>query len=81
MEDMEKIKKSQIDKLLEKKKKIEDTNKNISLQYKINDFNLQQHKMKLLQFNYNYNFGYNMYYNNYNNLYNNNVYGFNYYNY
>lgn len=82
MDDMEKIKKSQIDKLLEKKKKLEDTNKNISLQYKINDYNLQQHKMKLLQFNYNYNFGYNMCYNNYNNLYNNNnVYSFNYYNY
>jgi len=76
MDDIEKNKKSQIDKLLEKKKKIEENNKNLLLQYKINDCSLQQNKMKFLQFNYNYN--YNICYNN---IYNNNVYGLNYYNY
>ena len=83
MDEMEKIKKTQMDKLLEKKRNIEDNNKNICLQYKINDYNLQQQKMKLLQFNYNYNYNYNICYNNYNynNIYNNNIYSFNHYNY
>ena len=81
MDDMEKIKKAQLDNLLEQKKIIEDNNKNISLQYTINDYNLQQKKMKFLQFNYNYNYNYSICYNNYNNIYYNNVYSFNPYNY
>ena len=80
MDDMEKIRKDQLDNLLEKKIKILENNKNIFLQYKINNYNLQQQLMKLLQFNYNYNYNYNICYNNFNNLYNNNVYNNNLYN-
>ena len=81
MEDMKKIKNAQMEKLLEKKKQILDNNSKICLQYKINNYNIQKQKMKLLQFNYNYNCNYNLCYNNYNNIYNNNVYSFPHYNY
>ena len=67
MNDIKNLKIIEMNELLEKKKNIINNRGKIYNEYQINNFNIQQQKMKQFQFNYNM-------YNNFNNLNNNNVY-------